>query len=214
MRQKIVEAARKRFTHYGYSKTTMAEVAGDCNMSSGNLYRYFPGKLDIAEEIGREGALQLLGLMREHAYKEAPRAAEMLKACLHKMLQSTYGWVQYDSKVYEMVLYLRQERPEFWTWRSNAEQALIAEILTVGNEQGQFHIANVDWTAELIMAASHKFLRPQLYVDASLEELERELSGILDLILRGLGIASDSAAGGRSTGGAPDEALQTSSAIS
>ena len=29
----------------------MAEVAADCGMSPGNLYRLFPGKLDIAEAI-------------------------------------------------------------------------------------------------------------------------------------------------------------------
>ena len=45
VREKIVEAAKKRFSHFGYAKTTMAEVAADCEMSPGNLYRFFPGKL-------------------------------------------------------------------------------------------------------------------------------------------------------------------------
>ena len=57
-REKIIEAARERFTHYGYGKTTMAELARDCDMSSGNLYRFFPGKLDIAEEICRRASIQ------------------------------------------------------------------------------------------------------------------------------------------------------------
>ena len=35
-----VAAAKKRFTHFGYGKTTMAEVAADCDMSPGNLYRF------------------------------------------------------------------------------------------------------------------------------------------------------------------------------
>jgi hypothetical protein len=54
--QKILDAAKRRFMHYGYSKTTMAELAVDCDMSPGNLYRYFAGKLDIAEAICREAA--------------------------------------------------------------------------------------------------------------------------------------------------------------
>src|SRR5215470_11221341 len=55
VRDQIVEAAKKRFSHFGYGKTTMAEVAADCAMSPGNLYRFFPGKLDIAEAIALEG---------------------------------------------------------------------------------------------------------------------------------------------------------------
>ena len=35
---RILEAASDRFLHYGYGKTTMSEIAKDCNMSTGNLY--------------------------------------------------------------------------------------------------------------------------------------------------------------------------------
>src|SRR5690606_37809940 len=40
----IIEAARKRFAHYGLSKTTMNEVAADIGMSKAALYYYFPDK--------------------------------------------------------------------------------------------------------------------------------------------------------------------------
>ncbi|MEZ5914966.1 MAG: TetR family transcriptional regulator [Parvularculaceae bacterium] len=33
----ILDAASRRFLHYGYGKTTMSEIAGDCNMSTGNI---------------------------------------------------------------------------------------------------------------------------------------------------------------------------------
>ena len=47
----ILDAATERFRHYGYRKTTMAEVAGDCSMSAGNLYRYFESKSDIGAAV-------------------------------------------------------------------------------------------------------------------------------------------------------------------
>jgi AcrR family transcriptional regulator len=65
VRGNILEAAKKRFLHYGYAKTTMAEIAGDCNMSPGNLYRYFPGKLDIAEAISQEAGEKTLAMLRD-----------------------------------------------------------------------------------------------------------------------------------------------------
>ena len=41
IRQVILNKAFSRFGRYGFGKTTMAEIAKDCEMSPGNLYRYF-----------------------------------------------------------------------------------------------------------------------------------------------------------------------------
>jgi AcrR family transcriptional regulator len=43
-RIKILEAAKKRFAHYGMTKTTMAEIASDLSFSKALLYYYFPDK--------------------------------------------------------------------------------------------------------------------------------------------------------------------------
>ncbi len=50
-RDRILQAAMTRIKHYGYGKTTMAEIAADCDMSPGNIYRFFEAKIDIAEAI-------------------------------------------------------------------------------------------------------------------------------------------------------------------
>ena len=43
----IVEAALKRFTHFGVDKTTMNEIADDLSISKASLYYYFPDKLNL-----------------------------------------------------------------------------------------------------------------------------------------------------------------------
>ena len=43
----IIEAARKRFAHYGLTKTTMNEIAADIGMSKASLYYYFPDKENL-----------------------------------------------------------------------------------------------------------------------------------------------------------------------
>src|SRR5690606_16924398 len=40
----IIEAAVRRFGHFGIAKTTMAEIAADLSMSKASLYYYFPDK--------------------------------------------------------------------------------------------------------------------------------------------------------------------------
>ena len=46
-RQRILEAARKRFRYYGFKKTTMQEIARDAGVAVGTLYRYFKDKDEL-----------------------------------------------------------------------------------------------------------------------------------------------------------------------
>jgi TetR/AcrR family transcriptional repressor of mexJK operon len=43
----IIEAAVKRFAHFGVGKTTMTEIANDLSISKALLYYYFPDKLSL-----------------------------------------------------------------------------------------------------------------------------------------------------------------------
>jgi len=62
-RDRIMTAAMGRILQYGFNKTTMAEIAKDCNMSSANIYRFFESKGSIVAEMAngcfrdRENAL-------------------------------------------------------------------------------------------------------------------------------------------------------------
>ncbi len=47
----IINAAIRRFSHFGISKTTMSEIAEDTHLSKANLYYYFPDKVSLIEAI-------------------------------------------------------------------------------------------------------------------------------------------------------------------
>src|SRR5690606_34499816 len=51
MRERILEAALKRFTHYGSAKTTMNEIADDLGCSKASLYYYFPDKKGLHKAV-------------------------------------------------------------------------------------------------------------------------------------------------------------------
>jgi AcrR family transcriptional regulator len=53
-KDKILESAYNRFLHYGYSKTTMNEIAGDVSMSKALLYYYFPDKSQLYVAVMRK----------------------------------------------------------------------------------------------------------------------------------------------------------------
>ncbi len=184
--QKIVDAARERFSHYGYCKTTMSEIAADCNMSPGNIYRFFPGKLDIAEKIAEENTDRRLEAIREVVRDPSLTACERLHAFLFDALRVTYTALDEDPRVTEIAHMLSRERPDFSERQLAKERALICEILTAGNASGEFDIDDVLVTARLIQAATLKYKYPQLHSALRLEQLEAELEGVIDLITNGL----------------------------
>jgi TetR/AcrR family transcriptional repressor of mexJK operon len=59
-REKILEASYQRFLHYGYSKTTMNEIAGDLSMSKALLYYYFPDKSQLYIAVMRKIAIDYI----------------------------------------------------------------------------------------------------------------------------------------------------------
>lgn len=46
-RNRILDAAKRRFAHYGLAKTTMAEIAKDLAFSKALLYYYYPDKTSL-----------------------------------------------------------------------------------------------------------------------------------------------------------------------
>lgn len=186
MRAQILEAAKKRFVHYGYAKTTMAEIAADLNMSPGNLYRYFPGKIDIAEAIADEAAEETHVVLREVARQPGVSAHEKLKAYMHKEMEMTFAKLDSDPRIYEMAQFIKKERPHHVNSQLAEERQILGEVLRAGVAAGEFAIAEVDFAAEMFQAATLKFRYPQLWTVLPLEKLKRELDGVLGLLIDGL----------------------------
>ncbi|GEM63634.1 hypothetical protein SF1_16160 [Sphingobacterium faecium NBRC 15299] len=47
----IIAAAIRRFAHYGFSKTTMNEIAEDVKITKANLYYYYPEKTALIHDV-------------------------------------------------------------------------------------------------------------------------------------------------------------------
>ncbi len=189
-KSQIVAAAKKRFTHFGYGKTTMAEIAADCGMSPGNLYRFFPGKLDIAEAIARDDFERVLVGLRQIARQPGKSARERLHDFLFDELRRTYARLENDPRVFEMARVIAAERPSFGNWMLDQQRRILVEMLEDGEAGNEFRIPDKMFTAEMIQSATMKFHYPQLFSKLTLPRLERELEGVFHLLVNGLGVRS------------------------
>ncbi|MEQ8557862.1 MAG: TetR/AcrR family transcriptional regulator [Henriciella sp.] len=185
-RQQILEAAMNRIVHYGYGKTTMSEIAGDCGMSAGNIYRFFASKIDIAEAMARKFNLELYQTYAEIAREDRP-APERLRRVFEYGLTHSYDAIEKDAKILEVAEVLQEERPLFFNEGLAQERIYLNQILEDGVAAGTFApITDTTFISEMIQSALMKFRFPQLYSLLTLAKLKRELNGVLDIIIAGL----------------------------
>lgn len=185
-RQQILDAAFQRIMHYGYAKTTMAEIARDCCMSAGNIYRFFASKIDIAEAMARKLNTEIN--QENAALARGPGTApEKLRRFHETAMRKTHEKLDQDAKVLEIAEVLSNERPTFANEELAQERVYLVQILEQGVAEGHFaKMDNPNYTAEMLQTATMKFRYPQLFSRLSLPQLERELVGVTDLLLAGL----------------------------
>jgi len=186
VRDRIVEAAQGLFQHYGYCKTTMSDLARDCSMSPGNLYRYFKGKEDIAEAMGMRCFETIWDRLRVVSRSRDIDAEECLRRFLMAELESTYELFEKQPQFLDMMQLLMEKRAELGNRYLATSRSMLAEILARGNSQSQFHVDDVVRTAEMIQAATTKFRFPQLSSRLDLPQLRDEAAGVISLLLNGL----------------------------
>ena len=186
IRAQILDAAEERFGQFGYNKTTMAEIAGDCSMSAANLYRYFENKLDIGAGLASRCFAEEKEFLNGVAGKPGLSAAQRLEACVLASLRRIRGMYDEKPRFNEMVEAVATQRQDVVEVRQEIKQRLLESILEDGNATGEFDVPDVATTAEAIRAAVTLFDVPLFMYIYPLAELERLAHNVIEVILKGL----------------------------
>lgn len=185
-REKIIDAALQRFRHYGYPKTTIAELATDCAMSPGNIYRFFKGKIDIAVEICRRETLASVEILESVLECPHRNSRQRLEEVIFADLRHTFHMLENRPKTLELAQIVVADRPQFQIESLRRERRLFQRILHEGVASGEFSCDSVPAATIAIHAATTKYRYAQLFTNQSLDELERELAHVLTLMMGGL----------------------------
>jgi len=181
----IMDAAERRFAGYGYNKTTMAEIAADCDMSVGNLYRHFKNKEAIAM-----GNMRRLLESKLEAGKRAAQskgdACDALEAFLLARLRLAHQQYAGTRHLFDMmVLVNTRHRDMLLEYEGRVIEALSA-IIERGVVQGRFHTCDARQTAYDIHQATLRYNSPINLKNNELPTLEADLLRLLQLLYKGL----------------------------
>lgn len=186
VRARILEAARQRFQRFGYNKTTMAEIAEDCQMSAANLYRYFENKQAIGAQLASQCMGESTEKLRQALADSNLKSAERLQGFVLAGLKDTYERWSNLPQINELVQMILTERQDVIQHFNDAKRDLLVKLLEDANRTGEFDVAEPVATAEAILAAIKMFSVPLFMGMYPLEIFEKNAAQVTRLLLHGL----------------------------
>ena len=181
----ILAAAMRRFEQFGYSKTTMAEIAADCDMSAANIYRYFDNKLEIGARLARRCLADECSALAEVINRPASASARLQEYLLSNLRYTYRRWSE-QPRINELVEAIARERTDVVQEHLRLKQELISHLIDDGNNNGEFSVEDPKRTAEAILVASTVFDVPLFMHMHTYDKFESMAKNVADLILRGL----------------------------
>ena len=175
MREKILEAALKRFTHYSASKTTMNEIADDLRCSKASLYYYFPDKkglhFAVLEKIG-----EIFISEQEAEGKNIISAEQTLLNILEVKRQFLQRYCRLE--IFKILNDNSEGTQRMINEVKTREDALLTRIIEYGVKMGEFMVDDPKQVAELYNQAMFglRFAAIdccQINRDIEVEDLER-----------------------------------------
>jgi AcrR family transcriptional regulator len=198
-RERIVDAARKRFRYYGIGKTTMQEIADDAGVAVGTLYLYFSNKDDLVVACAEE-------FVRRHRSKaEAILASSMPadKKLRHYVVdrfrqsEATRTSSRHAAEITRAVLRVKPNRIDEET---EMMLAVFTEILERGTRDGLFRIASPAEDAKVFLFAIAAFF-PNALTEPPRVPREQDLLSVVNWFIRvwkaGRGVPKRATAGKR-----------------
>jgi TetR/AcrR family transcriptional repressor of mexJK operon len=192
-REKILESAYQRFLHYGYSKTTMNEIAGDLSLSKALLYYYFPDKSQLYIAVMRKLANDYLQNLSDKLNKFVD-----LKEAFVFQINIQHDFIVKNYNFFDFFRLNEQNLPAaIWEIISEIHQAemrLLSSAIRLEAERGKIRpVDNPDEIVDLLLDALHgvrvsaishkKVMFPQ---KEHLDEIHAKRLLLIDIFIKGL----------------------------
>lgn len=185
VREQIVEAAFEHFGHYGYEKTTVAELAKSIGFSKAYIYKFFDSKQAIGEVICAN-RLALIMTAVETAIADAPSASEKMRRLFRALTEAGSELFFHDRKLYDIAAVAARDKWPSTERYTESLMKLIESIIVEGRQSGEFErktpLDEVTYAIYMVMCS---FINP-VQLQYNLETAPTAALLLPSLILRSL----------------------------
>ncbi len=185
MREQIIAAADDHFSHYGYGKTTVSDLAKAIGFSKAYIYKFFDSKQAIGEAICTKCLGNVLEIV-EAAMDDARSPADRFRKLFRAISDTSAELFFKDRKLYDIAAYSCAENwPSARAYLDRIGQ-ILEHIILEGRESGAFERKTpLDETCRAILQVMQPFMNP-LLLQHNLDALPDRANEVTSLILRSL----------------------------
>lgn len=183
-RIKIVETARHIFSHFGFKKTTMEEIALASRKGKSSIYYYFNSKEEIFKAVVEKEAEEL----KEELYKkiaDIEDPIERLKVYIvvrmRKLNKLVNFYAALKSDYLSHLEFIEQIRKSY----DLDEVRIVKGIIQEGIERGKFTVDDPQLSAVAIVTAM-KGLEVPLFINKEQGNFEDRLNNIINFLFYGI----------------------------
>ncbi|UAK24259.1 TetR/AcrR family transcriptional regulator [Sphingomonas nostoxanthinifaciens] len=185
IRDQIIAAADEHFSHYGYGKTTVADLAKAIGFSKAYIYKFFESKQAIGEAICSRCLGSIIESV-EASVADGKTATDRLRRLFKTITSLSCELFFNDRKLYDIAAYSCAEH-----WPSSEAYvekvgAMLAEIIQEGRASGEFERKTpIDEAVRAIVLVFQPFMNPVM-LQYNLDAVPEGANEVASLVLRSL----------------------------
>ncbi|MEM7505756.1 MAG: TetR/AcrR family transcriptional regulator [Pseudomonadota bacterium] len=159
----IRDKAKALFGHYGFSKTSIGDIAKACSMSPGNIYRYFRNKQAIGVAVVENFFDLQASRMLEARHVENQSVETRLRRTITEGVTHLVEMMGGNPRLFEMAEFLCEdpEGAELLARHRNWMGELLGELIAEGNSTGELDVADPDTAGWNLLLVTTAFWMPQ-----------------------------------------------------
>lgn len=181
-RERILEAAARRFMELGISKVTLDEIASDLGMSKKTMYKYFPSKEDLLKNV-----------VHARIKRNGKRFNDIMGSGkpIGEKLQEIFAFVgrEFSAASRQFVVDLRRFSPDLWgeaeEYRRKTIVTNVSKMIELAKEEGTIRKdLDVNLFVLVFLTAVQNILTPRTLAEQSFSTLQA-FQGIMRIIFEG-----------------------------
>jgi len=195
-KENIVLTARKHFLRYGYSKTTMEEIARDCEITKPTLYNYFAGKSELFRTVIDSEQTAFYNIL-ENSVKDLTSPSDKFYVYAEMQIQSLKKFILLGELTRQAFLDFHPDVVKVHNQFRAKEEEYLERWLADGIQRKEFISTDTRFAARVfyVTIAALKFdalvirdnqSRDIIGDDEHITLLSKELRRFVDLFLNGL----------------------------
>lgn len=148
----IIEAATKRFAHFGIAKTTMTEIAKDLSLSKALLYYYFPDKISLYAAVFENIAKKMFDKI-EQGLIDIDNCEDAVFYLIDMRLAFAMKYYNLFDQSLNSVTEIAEELARVIQLVSELEIKTIASIFNKANKKRELVVDKPEYIAEIFLNA-------------------------------------------------------------